>query len=71
MNRITEQDITTNRNVSNMNCSHRMEATDNDNKFSTVVGGKPRAPFSIVTTSKCRGGRYSFPWTAPIYNALP
>ena len=26
-----------------------------------------KAPFSIATTSRCRGGRYSFPWIAPLY----
>ena len=24
-------------------------------------------PFSIATTPRCRGGRYSFPWIAPPY----
>ena len=31
-------------------------------KLSTLVEGDSKAPFSIATTSKCRGGRYSFPW---------
>ena len=32
----------------------------------TLVEGNPKAPFSIATTSMCRGGRYSFPWIAPL-----
>ena len=31
-------------------------------KLATVVEGDPKAPFSIATTPRCRGGRYSFPW---------
>ena len=27
----------------------------------TLVGGDPKAPFSIATTPRCRGGRYSIP----------
>ena len=29
--------------------------------------GRPKGSFSIATTSRCRGARYSFPWIAPIY----
>ena len=36
-------------------------------KISKVVEGDPKAPFSIATTHRCRGGRYSFPWIAPLY----
>ena len=36
-------------------------------KLATVVEGDQKAPFSIATTLKCRGGRYSFPWIAPLY----
>ena len=36
-------------------------------KFATLVEGDQKAPFSIATTLRCRGGRYSFPWIAPIY----
>ena len=35
--------------------------------LATIVEGDPKAPFSIATTPKCRGGRYSFPWIAPLY----
>ena len=35
--------------------------------FATIVKGDPKAPFSIATTPKCRGGRYSIPWIAPLY----
>ena len=38
-------------------------------KLATVVEGDPKAPFSIATTPRCRGGHYSFPWIAPLpYN---
>ena len=33
----------------------------------TIVEGDPKAPFSIATTPRCRGGRYSIPWIAPLY----
>ena len=33
----------------------------------TVVEGYPKVPFSIATTRRCRGGRYSFPWFALLY----
>ena len=26
----------------------------------------PKDPFSIVTKTRCRGGRYSFPWMIPL-----
>ena len=28
--------------------------------------GRPKAPFSIATAQRCRGGVYSFPWIAPL-----
>ena len=33
----------------------------NTSKLATIVEGNPKAPFSIATTPRCRGGRYSFP----------
>ena len=36
-------------------------------KLVTVVEGNQKAPFSIATTPRCRGGRYSFLWIAPFY----
>ena len=30
-------------------------------KLATVVEGDQKAPFSIATTPRCRGGHYSFP----------
>ena len=36
-------------------------------KLATVVKGGQKAPFSITTTLRCRGGRYSFPWIALLY----
>ena len=29
-------------------------------KLATIVEGNPKAPFSIATIPRCRGGRYSF-----------
>ena len=37
-------------------------------KLATVVEGDPKAPFSIATTPRCKGGRYSFP---RIYQLCP
>ena len=39
----------------------------NISKLATVVEGDQKAPFSIATTPRCRSGRYSFPWIAPLY----
>ena len=36
-------------------------------KLATIVEGDPKAPFSIATSPRCRGGRYSIPWIAPLY----
>ena len=36
-------------------------------KLATIVKGDPKAPFSIATTPRCRGGRHSFPWISPLY----
>ena len=36
-------------------------------KLATLVEGDPKAPFSIATQSRCRKGRYSIPWIAPLY----
>ena len=36
-------------------------------KLATIVEGDPKAPFSIATTPRCREGRYSIPWIAPLY----
>ena len=29
--------------------------------LATIVEGNPKSPFTIATTPRCRGGRYSFP----------
>ena len=34
--------------------------------LATIVEGDPKAPFSIATTPRCRGG-HSIPWIAPLY----
>ncbi len=36
-------------------------------KLATIVEGDSKVPFSIPTTPRCRGGRYSFPRIAPLY----
>ena len=36
-------------------------------KLATIVEGDPKAPFSIATTPRCMGGRYSIPRIAPLY----
>ena len=35
-------------------------------KLVPLVKVEPKAHFSIATTPRCRGGRYSFPWIAPL-----
>ena len=35
--------------------------------WSIVVEGDPKTPFSLTTTPRCRGGRYFFPFIAPLY----
>ena len=39
----------------------------NIKKLATIVEGDPKAPFSIATTPRCRGGRHSIPRIAPLY----
>ena len=36
-------------------------------KLVTLVEGNQKAPFSIATTLRCRGGCYTFPWIPPLY----
>ena len=36
-------------------------------KVSKVKLGDPKAPFTIATTPRCRGGCYAFPWIALLY----
>ena len=36
-------------------------------KLATVVKGESKAPFSVATRTRCRGGRHSFPRIAPLY----
>ena len=40
---------------------------DSKSKLASIVEGEPKAPFSIATTPRCKEGRYSFPWIAPLY----
>ena len=35
-----------------------------------LIEGEPKAPFSIATTPRCRGGRYFIPSVAPLYPYL-
>ena len=36
-------------------------------KLVILVKGDPKAPFSIATTPRCRGGHYSISWITPLY----
>ena len=36
-------------------------------KLATVIEGDSKAPFSVATSPRCKGGCYSFPWIAPLY----
>ena len=38
-------------------------------KLVPLVEGDLKAPFSIATTQRCRGGHYSIPWIAPLYSS--
>ena len=38
-----------------------------ESKLATVVEGDQKALFSKATTLRCKGGRYYFPWIAPLY----
>ena len=35
-------------------------------KLAATVEGYPKAPFSIASALRCREGRYSIPWIAPL-----
>ena len=48
---------------------HRFSARSPDliiSELATLFEGDPKAPFSIATTPRCRGRRYSFPWIAQL-----
>ena len=36
-------------------------------KLTTLFEGNKKAPFSIPTTLRCKGGFYSFPLIVPLY----
>ena len=44
-----------------MNPSIPLSMALNKIKLATMVQGNQKAPFSVATTLRCRGGRYSFP----------
>ena len=44
-----------------------IDSKSGDVKLVTVVKGDQKASFSIATTPRYRGGRYSFPWIALLY----
>ena len=46
---------------------HSTNNTNGSVKLVTLVEEDPKAPFPIATTQKCRRGRYSIPWIAPLY----
>ena len=35
--------------------------------LATVVEGDQKAPFSVASTPRCRGGCYTFPGISPLY----
>ena len=45
----------------------RLDLDNSKVKLATIVEGDPKALFSIATTPRCRGGRYSIPRIAPLY----
>ena len=56
-------------------CSHTVKSfhillykTHKKVKLATLVEGDLKAPFSIATTPRCRGGRYSIPWITLLYS---
>ena len=42
-----------------------------EKKLATVVEGDPKAPFSIGTTPRCRGGHYSYKYTLTFDHPVP
>ena len=63
-----------------LNCDHTKKCyihqpesvPKNKVKLTTIVEGDLKAPFSIATTPRCRGGHYSIPWIASLYSwSLP
>ena len=56
--------IFSNRTVGIFNSGYRQNVISN-HRFSKVnLATLVKAPFSITTKPKCRGGRYSIPWIA-------
>ena len=51
--------------LSNTNNSIRYQFPHSEIVTSKV--GDPKASLTIATTPRCRGGRYSFLWLAPLY----
>ena len=47
--------------------NEKFHCYNNTNVLVILCKGDPKAPFSIATTLRCRGGRYSIPWIAPLY----
>ena len=48
---------------------HREKSNENQQYDASKVScrGSPEGSLSIASTPRCRGGRYSFPWIAPLY----
>ena len=44
----------------------RERAISKFSELATVIEGDPKAPFSVATTPRCKGGRYSFSSMAPL-----
>ena len=46
---------------------HVVHLSHEKSKVGDRSRGWPKSPFSIATTPRCREGRYSIPWIAPLY----
>ena len=53
--------------IGNLNLYINIFYQMNKVKLATLVEGDLKASFSIATTLRCRGERYSIPWIAPLY----
>ena len=47
---------------------HKYKSSKVKVNLATIVEGDQKAPFSIATTLRCRGGHYIFPCIAPFYS---
>ena len=50
-----------------ININHNIDYSKKKVKLAILVKDDLKAPFSIATTLRFRGGRNSIPWIAPLY----